>query len=263
MQESRLPGSVGIPPILKVTDLAKSYKHLTVVDRISFQVEEGEVVGLLGPNGAGKTTTIHMLLSLVKPSGGSIQIFGQELAKDREGILARMNFAAGYAALPYNLSVYENLNIFSLLYGIPDRRAKIEQLLQEFQLTRFRKQRTGALSSGEQTRVGLAKAFLNDPKLLLLDEPTASLDPSIARDLRALVRNKMRAVQGAILWTSHNMQEIERVCDRIIILKQGRIVAQGTLEQLRRQFEQDDLEEIFVALMALPEPAMEQTERPR
>ncbi len=241
-----------MPPILKVTNLTKVYKGLTVVDHISFQVEEGEVVGLLGPNGAGKTTTIHMLLSLIKPSEGSIQVFGQELFAHREAILERMNFAAGYAALPYNLSVFENLDIFALLYGVENRRARIEALLEEFSLTRFRRQRTGALSTGEQTRVGLAKAFINQPTLLLLDEPTASLDPTIARDLRALVCQKMKAAQGAILWTSHNMREIERVCDRIIFLRQGRIVAEGTLEELRQRWEKQDLEEIFVALTAGP-----------
>jgi ABC-2 type transport system ATP-binding protein len=237
-----------MPPILKVTNLTKVYGKLTVVDHISFQVDEGEVVGLLGPNGAGKTTTIHMLLSLIKPSEGSIQVFGQELFAHREAILERMNFAAGYAALPYNLSVFENLNVFALLYGVANRRARIEALLEEFSLTRFRRQRTGALSTGEQTRVGLAKAFINQPKLLLLDEPTASLDPTVARDLRALVCQKMKAAQGGILWTSHNMREIERVCDRIIFLQQGRIVAEGTLEELRQRFEKQDLEEIFVAL---------------
>lgn len=241
-----------MPPILKVTNLTKAYKGLTVVDHISFQVDEGEVVALLGPNGAGKTTTIHMLLSLIKPSEGSIQVFGQELFAHREEILARMNFAASYGNLPYNLSVFENLNVFALLYGVSNRRAKIEALLEEFSLTRFRRQRTGALSTGEQTRLGLAKAFINQPKLLLLDEPTASLDPTIARDLRALVCQKMKAVQGAILWTSHNMREIERVCDRIIFLRQGRIVAEGTLEALRQQFEKQDLEEIFLVATAGP-----------
>ena len=239
-----------MPPILQVTNLTKAYKGLTVVDHISFQVEEGEVVGLLGPNGAGKTTTIHMLLSLIKPSEGSIQVFGQEMFSHREAILERMNFAAGYANLPYNLSVFENLDIFALLYGVRHRRAKIEALLEEFQLTRFRRTRTGALSTGEQTRLGLAKAFINEPRLLLLDEPTASLDPSFARELRALVVQKMKAVQGAILWTSHNMREIERVCDRIIFLQRGRIVAEGTLEELRQRYEKQDLEEIFVALNA-------------
>jgi ABC-2 type transport system ATP-binding protein len=239
-----------MPPILKVTGLTKVYKGQSVVDHVSFQVEEGEVVGLLGPNGAGKTTTIHMLLSLIKPSAGSIQVFGQELFAHREAILERMNFAASYGNLPYNLSVFENLNIFALLYAVPDRRARIETLLEEFSLARFRRQRTGALSTGEQTRLGLAKAFINQPKLLLLDEPTASLDPSIARDLRALVRRKMKAAQGAILWTSHNMREIELVCDRIIFLRQGRIVAEGTLDELRQRFEKQDLEEIFVAVNA-------------
>jgi len=239
-----------MPPILMVDNLTKRYKGLTVVDHVSFQVEEGEIVGLLGPNGAGKTTTIQMLLSLVKPSEGSIEVFGQDLASHRETILQKMNFAAPYAALPYNLTVYENLTVFSLLYGVRQRKVKIESLLAEFQLTQFRHQRTGALSSGEQTRVALAKAFLNDPMLLLLDEPAASLDPVIARDLRARVAQRIRATKGAIIWTSHNMREVETMCNRIIFLSSGKLVVDDTLENLRRRFGGQDLEEIFLTLAA-------------
>ena len=234
--------------ILKVENLTKRYNGLTAVDHISFEVGEGEIVGLVGPNGAGKTTTIQMLLSLVEPSEGRIEVFGRDLASHREAILEKMNFAAPYAALPYNLTVYENLMVFSFLYGVRHRKAKIESLLDEFRLTEFRHQRTGALSSGEQTRVGLAKAFLNDPKLLLLDEPAASLDPVIARALRSRVAQRIKAAQGAIVWTSHNMREIETMCDRIIFLSRGRVVADDTLENLRRRFNRQDLEEIFITL---------------
>lgn len=234
--------------VLKVENLTKRYNGVTAVDHISFELAEGEIVGLLGPNGAGKTTTIQLLLSLVEPSEGHIEIFGEGLANNREKILEKVNFSAPYAALPYNLTVYENLVVFSLLYGVRERREKIETLLSEFRLVEFRNQRTGALSSGEQTRLGLAKAFLNDPKLLLLDEPTASLDPAIAQHLRALVCQKMKSVHGAILWTSHNMREVEMVCDRIIFLSLGKIIERDTIKNLQDRYKKRDLEELFIFL---------------
>lgn len=241
--------------ILSVKNLTKTYKDFTAVNDVSFEVREGEVVGLLGPNGAGKTTTIHMILGLLTPSSGSIQIFGQNLRDNREEVLARMNFAAPYAALPYNLTVYQNLAVFALLYGIRDYKEKITILLKEFGLAQFRGHKTGALSSGEQTRLVLAKAFLNDPKFLLFDEPTASLDPAIARELRATIYKKTEELQGAILWTSHNMREMETMCDRILFLSHGKIVASGTPEELRSKFGKQDLEEVFISLVEKSEKA--------
>lgn len=234
--------------VVQVENLTKKYGKFTAVDNISFEIKEGEVVGFLGPNGAGKSTTIHMLLSLLAPTEGTIEIFGKSLKDHREEILQNINFAAPYAALPYNLTPYENLFVFALLYGVKNAREKVETLLKEFHLEKFRKARTGELSSGEQTRLELAKAFLNEPKLLLLDEPTSSLDPAIARELRKEVYNRTKKVGGAVLWTSHNMREIEVMCDRVIFLSHGTIVADDTQENLRNQFEKSDLEEIFIQL---------------
>jgi len=234
--------------ILKVESLTKMYGGLRAVAGVSFEVKEGEIVGLVGPNGAGKTTTIQMLLGLIRPSTGDILIFEKNMEKNREEILKDMNFVAPYAWLPANLTPHENLRFFSLLYDVPDAAKKIQEMFNIFHLTQFRRVRTGMLSSGEQTRLGLAKAFLNDPKLLLLDEPTSSLDPAIARELRGIIYERMRARGGAVLWTSHNMQEIATMCDKVLFLFHGRIIASGTPEELCGKFEKPNLEEVFIFL---------------
>jgi len=234
--------------VLEVKNLKKVYGKATAVDGISFEVNEGEIVGLLGPNGAGKSTTIQMLLSLIEPTEGSITIFGKDLGERRNEILQNMNFATSYSMLPHNLTPYENLKVFGLLYGVKNWKEKANALLEEFQLGDFRKSRTGGLSSGEQMRLVLAKAFLNDPKLLLLDEPTASLDPAVAKSLRQKIHDKMQKNDGTILWTSHNMREIEAMCDRVIFLAHGKIVANDTPENLKKAFHEDDLEEIFITI---------------
>lgn len=238
-----------MPAILEVQQLTKQYKDSLAVNNVSFEIGEGEVVGLVGPNGAGKTTIIHMILSLLSPSSGAIKIFGEDITRDREEILQKMNFATPYTSLPYNLTPYENLKIFSFLYGVKDRKEKVEKLLKDFHIEKFRNVRTGTLSSGEQMRLNLAKAFLNDPKLLLLDEPTASLDPAIAWDLRNAIYERMKALKGAVLWTSHNMQEIEEMCDRVLFLMHGKIVEQGTPKALRDKFKKDNLEDIFLQIV--------------
>jgi len=236
-------------PILEVKNLTKKYKEKLAVDHVSFEIAKGEVVGLVGPNGAGKTTIIHIILSLLSPSEGEIIIFGKDMAKAREEILENMNFATPYAALPYNLTCYENLKVFALLYGVKGRKEKIEKLLNDFDLKKFRNVRAGTLSAGEQMRLNLAKAFLNDPKLLLLDEPTASLDPSIAWGLRNTIYERMKTSKGAVIWTSHNMQEIEEMCDRVIFLMHGKIVEQGTPQVLREKFKKSNLEDIFLQIV--------------
>ncbi|MBI2098146.1 MAG: ABC transporter ATP-binding protein [Candidatus Wildermuthbacteria bacterium] len=240
--------------LLKVENLVKTYGQTTAVDGISFEAKEGEVVGLLGPNGAGKSTTIHMLLSLLEPTEGSIEIFGKDLKTHREEILQHINFATAYSMLPHNLTPYENLKIFALLYGVQQWRTAAESLLEEFNLAEFRNVRTGSLSTGEQMRLVLAKAFLNNPKLLLLDEPTASLDPAVARDLRQKIYYKMQENNGTILWTSHNMREIEAMCDRVIFMAHGKIVADDTPENLKKTFQSGDLEDIFIAIAGQPSP---------
>ncbi len=242
----------GRVPILAVEDLRKSYGAVAAVDGVSFQVAPGEIVGLLGPNGAGKTTTIDMILGVLSPTSGAIRIDGLDLARRRCEALQRTNFAAVYAPLPGNLTVAQNLRVFGLLYGVRDVRARVEALLAEFDLLAFRDTKTGVLSSGEQTRVSLAKAMLNRPRLLLLDEPTASLDPAVARDLRARIRDIAAREAEGVLWTSHNMREVEEVCDRVLFLSHGRILLEGDPRALPREHGKQTLEELFIAVAREP-----------
>ena len=234
--------------IVRITNLTKQYGNLTAVDHVSFEIKESEIVSLLGPNGAGKTTIIQMLLTLVSPTSGDIEIFGKTLKGHREELLSMMNFTAPYSVLPYNLTTKEALKVYSLLYGIHNYRERVSSLIDEFELGWLADKKVGQLSSGEQMRIGIAKAFVNSPGLLLLDEPTASLDPAIARELRAKILKLVRKAGGAILWTSHNMREIEQVSDRIIFLSRGKIVADDSPDNLKSYFGQQDLEEIFISI---------------
>jgi ABC-2 type transport system ATP-binding protein len=239
-------------PILAVERLRKAYGAFTAVDGVSFQVAPGEIVGLLGPNGAGKTTTIDMILGVLAPTSGSIRIDGLDLARRRSEALQRTNFAAVYAPLPGNLTVAQNLRVFGLLYGVRELGARIEALLAEFDLLAFRDAKTGVLSSGEQTRVSLAKAMLNRPRLLLLDEPTASLDPSVARELRGRIRAIAAREAEGVLWTSHNMREVEEVCDRVLFLSHGRILLEGDPRELPARHGRATLEDLFIAVAREP-----------
>ena len=238
--------------ILKVQDLCKSYKNVTAVDGVSFGVSAGEIVGLLGPNGAGKTTTIDMILGIVEPSGGIIEIFGKNFREHRAEILARINFAAVYAALPNNLTVAENLYIFGLLYGVAQPRKRAKEMAEAFDLMRFFHTKAGVLSSGEQSRLHLAKSLLNRPQLLLMDEPTASLDPSTAETVRERIRAYVRETAAAILWTSHDMHEVERVCDRVLFISHGKILLEGDPKELPAKHGKKDLEELFIAVAREP-----------
>ncbi|HEX7380623.1 MAG TPA: ABC transporter ATP-binding protein [Nevskiaceae bacterium] len=239
-------------PVLQVQELVKRYRALTAVDGVSFAVHAGEIVGLLGPNGAGKTTTISMILGLLAPSAGSVTIDGHDVATDRAQALASANFAAVYAPLPGNLTVRQNLRFFGRIYGVPGLHARIEALLDEFSLGRLRDTRCGLLSSGEQTRASLAKAMLNAPRLLLLDEPTASLDPATARDLRAIIRGVAHRERMAVLWTSHNMLEVEAVCDRVLFLSRGRVLLEGDPHLLPAERGSASLEELFIRVAREP-----------
>ncbi len=238
--------------ILSVTELRKEYRDTVAVDGVSFTVGRGEIVGLLGPNGAGKTTTINMVLGVLEPTAGTIRIGESDIAVQRSRALERTNFAAVYAPLPGNLTVWQNLRIFGLLYRVDDLTARIESLLEHFELTRFRDVKCGLLSSGEQTRVSLAKALLNRPHLLLLDEPTASLDPATARDIRARIRDFVAESSAGVLWTSHNMYEVAEVCDRVLFLARGRILLQGDPKRLPREHGKETLEELFIAVAREP-----------
>jgi ABC-2 type transport system ATP-binding protein len=242
---------------LEVRDLGKRYGAVPAVDGVSFDVRQNEIVGLLGPNGAGKTTTINMILGVLEPSAGSIRIEGIDLAREREKALARANFAAVYAALPGNLSVFQNLRWFGLVYDVPELAIRIEALLDQFDLRRFRDTKCGLLSSGEQTRVSLAKAVLNQPRLLLLDEPTASLDPATAKDLRATIRAIAHNADAGILWTSHNMYEVEEVCDRVLFLSRGRVLLEGDPATLPAEHGAESLEALFIDLAREPLHATE------
>ena len=238
--------------VLSVVGLRREYGETVAVESVSFQVSAGEVVGLLGPNGAGKTTTISMLLGVLAPSAGTIRIDGADIATERSRALARTNFAAVYAPLPGNLTVAQNLRIFGLLYGVQALQKRIDALLTEFDLQPLRDVRCGVLSSGEQTRAGLAKALLNRPQVLLLDEPTASLDPATARDIRMKIRAYAAGSDGGVLWTSHNMYEVEGVCDRVLFLSHGRILLEGDPKSLPRKYGKATLEELFIAVAREP-----------
>ena len=239
-------------PALRVAQLEKHYGALKAVDRVSFEVRHGEIVGLLGPNGAGKTTTINMILGLLEPSAGEVRIGGIDLRARRGAALARTNFAAVYSALPGNLTVRQNLRIFALLYDVVDVAHRVDALIEEFDLAHLADTKCGLLSSGEQTRVALAKALVNRPELLLLDEPTASLDPSAAQIVREKIKGLAASRRCGILWTSHNMLEVEAVCDRVLLLSHGRILLEGEPGSLPARHGAASLEELFIRVAREP-----------
>jgi ABC-2 type transport system ATP-binding protein len=235
-----------------VEGLRRTFGETVAVDGVSFQLARGEILGLLGPNGAGKTTTIDMVLGVLAPSAGTIRIEQLDVAAHRSRALGGTSLAAAYAPLPGNLTVAQNLRVFGLLYGVRDLRGRIDELLERFDLARFRDAKCGVLSSGEQARVTLAKAMINRPRLLLLDEPTASLDPAAARDVRAMIRDFAAEGTAGVLWTSHNMYEVEEVCDRVLLLSRGRILLEGDPRALPRQHGKETLEDLFVAVARQP-----------
>ena len=224
-------------PVLVVTELTKTYggrKPVTAVDRLSFALGRGEILGLLGPNGAGKTTTIQMLMSTLTPTSGRIEYFGRSLETHREAILERVGFASAYSKLPLHLKIDENLDVFGRLYGLPaaDRKARARALLERFGVWDLRKRTMAGLSAGQTTRVMLAKAFLARPRIVLLDEPTASLDPDIAHEVREFVCEARDNDGVSILYTSHNMDEVAQICDRVLFLDKGKIAAVGRPDEL-------------------------------
>jgi len=233
--------------ILKVKNLTKTFssgkfslrrvkkEKITAVDDISFQISEGEIVGLLGPNGAGKTTTIQMILGLITPTLGSISVFGLDLEKYRKRILREVNFSSTYTHLPWKLTVWENLYVQALLYGIDNPKAKLIEIMKTFSLTGKKDKEVYELSSGWTTRLNMAKAFLNNPRFILFDEPTASLDPESAEGVRQEIRRIRRKFQTTILFTSHNMAEVEEICDRVVFLDKGKIIARDTPEGLAKR----------------------------
>jgi ABC-2 type transport system ATP-binding protein len=233
-------------PAIEVAHLTKRYAHTLAVDDISFSLPRGRVLGLLGGNGAGKTTTISMLLGLLTPTAGSIQVLGHDMAKDRFAALARMNFSSPYIALPSRLSVAENLRVYGMLYNVPHLTKRIAALAADFNLTELLARPAGALSAGQKTRVALAKSFINEPDLLLLDEPTASLDPDTGDYVRTMLERYRAESNAAILLASHNMAEVERLCDEVLMMKAGKIVDRGTPAGLIARYGRDDLEQVFL-----------------
>ena len=259
MSGTRVPA--GDTAVLSVQHLSKSYAQLRAVNDVSFQIARREIVGLLGPNGAGKTTIINTILGVLAPTGGVIRIGIFDVARQRAAALARANFAAVYATLPGNLTVRENLRFFGLIYSVRGLTKRIELLLEQFELTTLADTKCGVLSSGEQTRVALAKALLNAPELLLLDEPTASLDPSAAQTIRGHIRALAQQGDCGILWTSHNMYEVEEVCDRVLFLTRGKLLLQGNPQRLPHEHGVRNLEELFIRLAR--EPLMQRESAPR
>jgi len=236
-------------PLVEVRNLTKRFGDFVAVDNISFDIHEGEILGLLGPNGAGKTTTIHMLLGLITPTSGSIRIFGLDLARHRETILKQVNFSSTYISLPYSLTVEENLRVVAGLYGLSNITQRIDDVIKKLDMQELRVKLTRKLSSGQMSRLTLAKAVMTQPKVLLLDEPTASLDPDISQKIKAFLKEHRRSENLSILYTSHNMREMEEMSDRIIFLQRGKIVAEGTSQHIVDRFGQRDLEEVFLKLV--------------
>lgn len=218
--------------ILEVKNLTKKFGDFTAVNNVSFTIKSGEVLGVLGPNGAGKTTIIQMLLGVMDPHQGEIKYFGKDFHKYRVEVLKNINFASTYISLPSNFTVHEILNLFASLYEVENKNLRMKKLLKEFQLEHLIKKRYHDLSAGEKTRLVLTKAFLNYPKIILLDEPTASLDPEIAKIVRQFLKKQQEEYNVSILLTSHNMSEVEELCDHVIILNHGRIIDTGTPEIL-------------------------------
>ena len=234
--------------ILEARDLTRVFDGVCVVDHFSFQLRRGHVLGMLGANGAGKTTSMNMLLGLTTPTSGVIRAFGMDFHKHRVEILRRSNFSSAYTSLPGNLYVWQNLAVFARIYGVPNAKKKIAELLELFEISDLRNRVTGHLSAGESTRLNLCKALLNDPELLLLDEPTASLDPDIADKVRKTLK-KVQDERGiAILYTSHNMRDIEEICDNVIFLHKGKIVCQGSPEQIKTRAQSESLEDVFIRI---------------
>ncbi len=232
--------------VIEVRDLVKTFGSVRAVDGLSFAVEEGTITGLLGPNGAGKTTTIQMLLDLITPTSGTIRILGMEYRAAREEILSRLNFSSPYVSPPGNLTVRENLLTFGRLYGIPHLRRTIDELADFFEIREFMEKLTYNLSTGQSTRLNLTKALMNEPRLLLLDEPTASLDPDIADRTRMLLRRIQSERGVTILYTSHNMAEVEEICDRVIFIQRGKLKDDGTPMELIKKYGREDLNDVFL-----------------
>jgi ABC-2 type transport system ATP-binding protein len=243
---SHSPAAEAAPEIVLVEALVKHFREVAAVDGIGFTVRRGETVALLGGNGAGKTTTISMLLGLLRPTRGTIRLFGLDIARHRHRVLGRMNFSSPYVELPHRLTLRHNLMVFAKLYGLKDAKGRIAELSKALELEALLDRRVGSLSAGQKTRGALAKALINRPELLLLDEPTASLDPDTADWVRHYLERYQRETRCAILLASHNMGEVERMANRVLMLRQGKIVDSGSPDDLLFRYSRQNLEEVFL-----------------
>ena len=236
---------------IEITNLNKKYNNILAVKNINFKIDKGSIVGLLGPNGCGKTTTIGMLLGLIKPTSGTVFINGQNIENEnnRTKILEKVNFISPYVELPKKLTVEENLKVYGKLYGVKNLQDKILNLMEQLNLSEFKKRKTGELSSGQKNRVSLAKALINDPEILLLDEPTASLDPDVGDYIRTYIENFASEKGTTILLASHNMNEVERLCNEVMMMKNGNIIDKGTCNSLINKHGRKNLEETFLKIV--------------
>ena len=235
--------------IIEVKKLNKIYDKTIAVKDLSFVINKGEIIGLLGPNGCGKTTTIAMILGLVKPTSGEVLIKGKNIEKERINLLEKMNFISPYVELPKKLTVEENLKVYAGLYGVKNVNEKISELVNELRLNKFLKKKTGELSSGQKNRISLAKALINDPEILMLDEPTASLDPDTGDFVRSFIEHYSSKTNVTILLASHNMNEVERLCDSVMMMKDGIIVDTGKSQELISRHGRKNLEEVFLKIV--------------
>ena len=235
--------------IIEVKKLNKIYDKTIAVKDLSFVINKGKIIGLLGPNGCGKTTTIAMILGLVKPTSGEVIIKGKNIEKERINLLEKMNFISPYVELPKKLTVEENLKVYAGLYGVKNANEKISELVNELRLNKFLKKKTGELSSGQKNRISLAKALINDPEILMLDEPTASLDPDTGDFVRSFIEHYSSKTNVTILLASHNMNEVERLCDSVMMMKDGIIVDTGKSQELISRHGRKNLEEVFLKIV--------------
>ena len=234
---------------IQIKNLSKKYKNTLAVNNINFSIEKNKTLGLLGPNGCGKTTSIGMMLGLIKPTSGEILINNKNIESfKRDEILSRINFASPYIELPKKLTVRQNLEVYGRLYGIKDLKGRINEISEDLDIKNFFNRKTGELSSGQKNRVSLAKSLINKPEILLLDEPTASLDPDIGDFVRTYIQKYRSKNQVTILLASHNMNEVERLCDSIIMMKEGEIIDSGTCEEIIKKHGRNNLEETFLKL---------------
>tara|TARA_B100001245_G_scaffold228887_1_gene206670 strand:+ start:193 stop:924 length:732 start_codon:yes stop_codon:yes gene_type:complete len=236
--------------IIEVNNLEKKFKNSQAVNNLSFKINKGTIIGLLGPNGCGKTTTIGMMLGLIKPTSGAVFINGQNIEneKNRTNILEKMNFISPYIELPKKLTVEQNLMVYGRMYGVSNLKDKISDLMKSLNLLDFKKRKTGELSSGQKNRVSLAKALINDPEILLLDEPTASLDPDVSDYIRSYIEDFASTKNKTVLLASHNMSEVERLCNEVMMMKNGKIIDKGTINYLINKHGRKNLEEVFLKI---------------